>query len=225
VRDRELGQQLVRAITVALVVILLVPHALAGISKQPDPPPDGVLTSADEYVISKVGKAFFDSCLSRRRGSSRYEPLAGPSYAGNPSIPDWMQHPRYVVIYNFGVPGREFVDEVVVVNIKEDGGWFREAPHDEGLPDCISQPRECEFPIDRAEAKAIAREAGLEEGRSFWRSDFRWSGRTHKTYVWEVRNELEELGGELVLIDANDGTVLEVSEWRVEVQGHPPTAP
>ncbi len=215
-------EHVVRLGAVVILILSLAPLVHSSESGSPYPIPDGVLASADEYVISKVGQAFFDSCFTWSLGLSCYRPLAG---AINPNSPDWLQYPRYVVIYKFLVPGRPFVDEVVVVNIKTDGGWFEDTAHDEGLPDCASQPKECEFPIDEAAAIEIARDAGLQEGKKPWRSDFRWSGRTHKTYVWEIRNELEQLSGELVFIDANDGTVLEVSDWRVEVQGYPPTAP
>jgi hypothetical protein len=217
-------KQVVGLGAVILVILSLSPLAHSSESESPYPIPDGVLASADEYVISKVGQAFFDSCMTWSPGWSCFRPL-DPSNVGRSNIPDWCRWPRYIVIYKLRIPGKPFVDEVVVVNIREDGRWFEDVAHDEGLPDCVSHPEECEFPIDEAAAIEIAREAGLQEGRKPWRSDLRWSGRTHRTYVWEIRNELEQLRGEFVFIDANDGTVLEVSEWHVDVQGHPPTAP
>ncbi len=222
--DQTVRGQLVRLGVMVLVLYSLAPQALASQPESPYPIPDGVLASADEYVISKVGRAFFDSCIARSLGLPLYRPLAHPSFTS--ATPDWLQYPRYVVIYKLRISGRPFVDEVVVVNIKENGGWFEDTAHDEGLPDCVSQPEECEFPIDEAAAIEIARDAGLQPGSKPWKADFSWFGRKHKTYAWVVENELGEWFGESVLIDANDGVVINMGEWIITVSGHgPSTAP
>ena len=214
--------QVVKLGAMVLVILSLSPLAHSSESVSPYPIPDDVLSSADEYVISEVGQAFFDSCMTLSPGLSCHRPLEG---AINPNSPDWLQYPRYVVIYKLRIPGRSFVDELVVVNIREDGRWFEDVAHDEGLPDCVSQPGECEFPIDEAMAVEIARGAGLQDGRKPWVADFRWFGHDHQTYAWQIRNELGQSHGEFVLVDANDGAVIEKNTWRVIVEGHPPTAP
>jgi len=214
--------QVLRLSVAILVILPLSPLARSSESESPYPIPDGVLASADEYAISKVGQAFFDSCMTWSPGLSCYRSLDG---AINPNSPDWLQYPRYVVIYKLSIPGKPFVDELVVVNIKEDGGWFEDTAHDEGLPDCVSHPGECEFPIDEATAIEIARDAGLQAGRKPWMADFRWFGHEHRTYAWRIRNELGQSHGEFVLVDANDSAVIEKNTWRVILEGHPPTAP
>jgi len=201
-----------------LVIYSLAPQALAYQPKSPYPIPDGVLAGADEYVISKVGRVFFDSCITRSPALPMFRPLTDPRHISR--SPDWLQYPRYIVLYKLRISGRPFVDEVVVVNIKENGGWFEDTAHDEGLPDCVSQPEECEFPIDEAAAIEIARDVGLEAGNKPWKTDFRWFGRKHSTYAWVVENELGEWFGESVLIDANDGVVINMGEWTTTVSGH-----
>jgi hypothetical protein len=214
----------VRRWVLAFVIFSLSPAARSAESGSPYPIPDSVVASADEYVISKVGEAFFECCLTWSPALSSFEPL-DPHNVGRWNLPDWSRWPRYVIIYRMRVPGKPFVDELVVVNIGKDGRWFEDESSDEGLPGCVSDPAECEFPIDAADAFEIALEAGLQAGTQPWESDFRWSGLPMQTYVWEVRNELAPLRGEYALIDANDGTVLGMGEWSVEVEDSRPTAP
>jgi hypothetical protein len=203
--------------TVFVIAGFLTPQAAAASQESADPIPAGVLASAREYVISKVGEAFFDSCLTWSPEASCFRPLQSPSDACRVNIPDWLRCPRYVVIYRLRIPERPFVDEVVVVNIKEDGGWFKDAAFDEGLPDCVSHPGECEFPIDREAATEIAKEAGLQPGITPWRADFLWSGRKYGTYVWQVENTLGDSHGDLAIIDANSGDVLCMTYWEIVV--------
>jgi len=217
-----------RTLWLAAVVLIICPPAVWGHptpSGSPNPIPEEVLASAREYVISKVGETFFDSYITWRPELSGFKPLVRSDNALRLNRPDWLRSPRYVIVYRLRIPEKPFVDETVVVNIRADGGWFEDTAYDEGLPDCVSHPEECEFPIDEQGALEIAGNAGLEPGRKPWEADFRWFGREHKTYAWEVRNELAEGFGEVVLIDANDGTVIEKGEWRDVVWGHPPMAP
>ena len=218
-------EQLTRLGAVVLLVSSLAPRAVAVQGKSPYPIPEQVLAGAREYVISKVGETFFDSYIAWSPELSCFRPLRDQRNASRGNLPDWVRHPRYVIIYKLRIPEKPFVDETVVVNIKEDGGWFQDTAHDEGLPDCVSHPEECEFPIDREAAIEIAQAAGLRHGDGSWETDFRWYGRDYNTYAWEVRNELGEWHGELVLVDANNGAVIDMGEWSVTVWGAPPTAP
>ena len=92
----------------ALVVCSLAPCANGAESEAPYPIPDSVLASADEYVIAKVGRAFFDSCLTWSPGLSCFKPLQNTKYASDPNTPDWLRYPRYVVIYKLRIPGKPF---------------------------------------------------------------------------------------------------------------------
>ena len=219
------GKQLSHVIASVLLVCVLVAPATAGKPELHHEVPAEALAGAREYAISKVGEAFFDAYMTWNPALSCFREL-DPRRLGLANAPDWLKYPRYIIIYNFRIPEKPYINEIVVVNIKEDGGWFQDVAHDEGLPDCVSHPGECDFPIDEAAAIEIARGAGLQDGNALWRADFRWFGRRHHTYAWEVQNDLGERHGESVLIDANDGAVINVGEWRITVDGTgPPIAP
>jgi len=200
----------------AMLVMLLVPAMQAVASGSHRAIPPEVLAGAREYAVSKVGEEFFESYMEWSPDLSSFRQL-DPRYLGRFGSPDWLRHSRYIVIYLFRIPGKSFINEFIVLNIHEDGGWFDDTASDEGLPDCAENPLECEFPIDEEAALEIARTVGLQQGIEPWRADFNWGRRAHKTYVWEVWNTLGDRRGERVIIDANDGAVLDMSEWRVEI--------
>jgi hypothetical protein len=208
---RAIFRHLDRFWAVALIVSAVPLRATAAQPESHYPIPAEVLARAGEYAISKVGETFFDSCMTLMW--ARFEPL-DPDHIDRGNIPDWLRSPRYIVLYRLRIPEKPFVDEVVVVNIKQDGGWFKDTADDEGLPDCVSNPAECEFPIDEDAAIEIAKKAGLQTGVKPWKADFRWRGRKYGTYVWEVENTLSDTHGEAVLIDANSGAVLEMGRWE-----------
>lgn len=208
--------QLSRFGAVALIVSVLV---LRPTPAQPEghyPIPAEVLASAREYAISKVGETFFESYMTWNPALSCFRPL-DPRNLTRSSLRDWLQCPRYIIIYNLRIPEKPYVDEIVYVNIKEDGGWFEDLDPRSGLPDCVSHPGECEFPIDREASIEIAKEAGLQPGTKPWEADFRWHGPNYNTYAWYVRNTLGDMHGEAILIDGNSGAVLHSGEWRVVV--------
>ncbi len=174
--------------------------------------PPEILASAREYAISKVGEAFFTSYMTVQL--SRFVPVKVEDI-GRPGLPDWCRHSRYEVVYYLDIPDKPWVHVPCVVNIREDGGWFVDPNPYEGLPDCVSDPGECEFRIDRDAAVEIARDAGLEPGAGAWRTLFSWGGRAG-TYVWDVYNTLPGTGGGRgIVIDANSGKVLGESSRSV----------
>jgi hypothetical protein len=87
----------------------------------------------------------------------------------------------------------------------------------DGIPDCVHQPSECVFPVDKAEAFRLAKEAGLEEGLRPWEASFHWMRASVEdlvsgTYVWSISNtryvSAERAGGVTIVIDANSGKVV-----------------
>ena len=207
------GRELARvgiAITAALVLVF---GALASESDSPGSAPPEILASAKEYAVSKVGEEFFDSYMTLQ--GSRFIPLK-PENLGRWALPDWSRQARYEVVFHLYIPEEPWVSVPCVVNIKQDGSWFSDPNAYEGLPNCVSDPGECECPIDRDAAIAIASEAGLEAGAGSWNTLFHWSGRMDSTYVWSVYNRLSgTAGGKGVVIDANSGEVLGESSWSV----------
>ena len=92
-------------------------------------------------------------------------------------------------------------------------------PMSYGLPDCVRNPIECQFPIDDADARQIAEDDGLDPGIQDWRVGFTWYGGDFQTYTWGVKNYLAPDHGEGITIDANTGEILGRYHWFITVDG------
>lgn len=194
--------------------------------------PESIIEKSNQFIISKVGEDFFNNYIA-----IDYEQSQTPNemYCG-PKIEDC-----YLIVYSFKIPKKPYIpNDSLGVLVDIDGNIILDSVS--GVPDCISDPKECDFSIDETEAIQIAKNAELEDGIADWTTSFHWHT-TLKTYVWEVRNTLysdfpqpsygEEgrkigvlsggAGGKLVLIDANSGEILEKSEWRAMAEAGEPT--
>lgn len=214
-RGSRAGRELAWAGGAVIVALVLPFGPMAAEADAPGPAPPEILASAKEYAITKVGEEFYDSFITLHM--SRFVPLK-PENLGRWALPDWSRDSRYEVVYHLHIPDSPWVDAFCVVNIKEDGGWFSDVSAYEGLPNCVSDPGECEFPIDRDAAMEIAAQAGLEPGDRPWNALFCWSGqlRSQQTYVWRVDNLLLGTGGgRIITVDANSGDVLGEGEWGI----------
>lgn len=170
-----------------------------------------ILAAADQFLESRVGQEFFSNNIVINKHKSRLY------------LPDNYYRVVYnVTAANIPLPGGliEFcLDTAGAVIPADEGGYY-------GIPDCIGNPGECQFPISEAQALAIARNTGLEEGIKPWTTSFYWySGKIH-SYVWAVTCTLEEnkkpdlqvysAYGKSVIIDANSGDIIKLGEWRAE---------
>lgn len=181
----------------------------------PDSIPTALLRTADSILVSRVGIDFFRNylALDSTLCSFQHVVLDHPHPKG---LID--QEPHWVIAYTFRIPEKPFIDQHVSLNIGLDG-TLRPFPmrHTIAIPDCVQEPRECEFPIDEAAAMEIARKEGLEPGLKSWKAGFTWHG--DYGFIWGVRNTLssEKQGciesGKTVTIDANTGLLVRTLEW------------
>ncbi len=89
-----------------------------------------------------------------------------------------------------------------------------------GIPDCTNG--DCDYSIDESKAKQIAEAQGLEKGIKNWKTDFVWNDK-YENYVWKIISTSSESqgsegyrgSGKEMLIDANNGKVLESNSWHV----------
>ena len=175
---------------------------VSGIMAQPTNIEQTMIEKGKELIVSKIGNDCFNN----------YIKLLSIDYQSPTGI---IEKPYYLLTYTFKIPEKQFVNELIEIGIDIDGNIVREW----GIPD---NPDECEFPVDKAKAIGIARDAGLEEGIKEWETDFHWHDGL-KTYVWAVRNTLSassvgepyEESGKVIIIDANSGEVKESSNWTV----------
>jgi len=165
--------------------------------------PEEIQKKADLFVISKTGEEFFTKYIKA-------------DYDKTTQIKD-----GYLMVYSFSIPEREGINGEIRFSIDSLGN-VQTNKEVVGIPDCLSTPGNCDFNISGDEVKNIARQAGFEEGIKDWEVDFVWSN-DHKKYLWQIRATTSETkgtefyrgSGKFMLIDPNNGTVIETKDWRV----------
>jgi hypothetical protein len=165
--------------------------------------PIEVLKKADQFIISKTGDDFFKKYMTADFLQSRH-------IASN-----------YLMVYKFYMPEKPFIDELIRFTVDSSGNVLAQYEV-VGIPDCNSNPTDCDFVVDEKIAKQIANENGLPKGIKDWKVDFVWEAKYNK-YVWKiistnketVLQDHERAEGELIMIDPSNASVLEKETWRV----------
>ncbi|MCX6736981.1 MAG: PepSY domain-containing protein [Candidatus Parcubacteria bacterium] len=177
------------------------------------PIPNPIVEKSNQFMISKVGKDFFNKYISLDYSESKYSE-ADKFCIDNPnSCSTIFQKPYYFMVYLFKITGKPYINESISLNIDTNGNVIDEA--DIAISDCINNPIECEFPIDARQAIEIAKTAGLEQGIKEWETSFHWFAGDLKTFVWTVQNSSSEYNGRTVVIDANSGKVYQISGYTI----------
>jgi hypothetical protein len=182
--------------------------------------PDFIIEKANQIIISRTGREFFEKNIKFSAERSRKN-LPNTSCIQNPdSCATFLQKTNYLIEYDFQVPGLNSVSTIMEVAVDENGNFISEREPDGELPipNCVANQRECEFTIDREKAITIAQNAGLKEGIKAWQITFGWNANKH-TFDWSIMNTTTEnkencsAGGSSLSIDANDGKILSQSGW------------
>ena len=197
--------------------------------------PERILLGGRDVLIARVGKEFFERCLSldsahcvywvdatappkspRRHSSGAPDTLATPVGTSPPSPgprPDRMDGVRWSLTYHLRVPTAPWVRENVWFDVDSAGGHVG-ARGFMGLSDCAHHPEECTFSISELAARDIARMAGLKAGIKPWTVSFQWwEAAPESCYVWKVSSTLKidpnglSKHGESIAIDASTGQV------------------
>jgi hypothetical protein len=179
--------------------------------------PDSIITKANNFIISKVGEQFFNSYIKYDLEKSRYSPADSFCIEHPSSCAEFLLKPHYYFVYNFIIPEKDYVDEIIEFVTDTNGNVVpsREAY---GIPRCMNNNCWENFPlIEKDEAITIAQNNGLEEGIKDWIVSFHFYAGEFENYVWEVSNTLyqssSESGGKTLLIDASNGEVIQSSNW------------
>ena len=184
------------------------------------PVPNSIIEKANQIIISRTGKEFFEKNIKFSAERSRKN-LPTTSCIQNPdSCATFLQKTNYLVEYDFQVPGLNSVSTIMEFAVDENGNFIPEREPDGELPipNCVANQRECEFTIDREKAITIAQNAGLKEGIIAWQITFGWNFNKH-TFDWSIMNTTTEnkencsASGSSLSIDANDGNILNQSGW------------
>jgi hypothetical protein len=163
--------------------------------------PDKIIEESNKFIISKTGEEFFDKNIS---------------FNENKTV---KLDNGYKMVYDFMIPGKEYVNEEISFMIDSLGNILKEEGI-KGIPDCINN--NCDFSIDESDAKQIALKNNFEKGIKDWKTDFVWN-EEHGKYAWAIQSTTFEDegaqgyrgGGEVIFIDASTGEVLGTKGWRV----------
>lgn len=165
--------------------------------------PINVLQKADQFIISETGSDFFKKYVTVDFSQSKYI------------------NPNFLMVYKFYMPEKPFVDEIIRFNTDSVGNVLKQFEII-GIPQCNSNPGDCDFAVDEKTAIQIANQNLLPKGVNDWKSDFVWSSKYNK-YVWEIisitkENKNEEYyraEGEKIIIDANNASILSKDTWKI----------
>lgn len=158
---------------------------------------------SDEFIISKTGKEFFNQYIK-------------PDYRKITKIKN-----GYLMVYSFSIPDKEGIEGEIRFLI-DSLGIIQKDNEIVGIPNCLSNSKNCNFTINRDEAISIARQKGFEKGIKDWGIDFTWDTKLEK-YFWQIRTTLSETkgtefnrsSGKTMLIDPESGSIIKTDEWRV----------
>jgi len=179
--------------------------------------PDSIITKANDFVISKVDEQFFNSYIKYDSENSRYSPADSFCIEHPSSCAEFLLKPHYYFVYNFKIPEKDYVDEIIEF-VTDTNGNVVPSREVFGIPKCTSNDCWGNFPlIGKDEAITIAKNNGLEEGIRDWIVLFHFYAGEFENYVWEVSNTLyqsgSESGGNTFLIGANNGEIVQSLNW------------
>jgi hypothetical protein len=165
--------------------------------------PLSVLKKADQFIASKTGDDFFKKFITIDFSQSKYI------------------SPNYLMVYKFYMPEKSFVDEAIRFTTDSLGNTLKQYEV-VGIPNCNSNPNDCDFVVDEKIAKQIATQNGIATGIKDWRADFVWNNKYNK-YVWEIISTTKEnknedntrAEGEKIIIDANNSSLLSKESWKI----------
>jgi len=223
--DAELGSLFLRKVglctrAVSIAVLVFLASCTTSPSAPIDEPVEGEIpwqihARATRHAERRLGADFFDRYYTLDEESSGFRP-PDEWCLKHPDNCHWsLLVPRYTMVYDFVIPELPFVRERTMFHLWESGAPMDEDLMRYGFPDCGCEPAECEFPVDEAEARRIAKEDHLEPGIQEWSAGFTWYGGDFQTYTWSVSNFIDWDHGKGVTIDANSGEILARYFWII----------
>ncbi len=165
--------------------------------------PLNVLNKANDFIISKTGKEFFDKYITPDFALIKYK------------------EPYYKMAYRFFIPDKPFVDELLTFSIDKNGK-VDTTGEITGIPDYKNNPASCKFDINEKQAIKIAEDNGLKKGVNKWKVGLLWNQK-YNQYLWHVLSTYSESGkgsnyngsGKELLIDPNSGKVISANLWNI----------
>lgn len=167
--------------------------------------PDFIFNKVGEFIASKTGDKFYKNNFF-------------PDFVKSKALDN-----KFEVHFNFRMLNYAFVDNDVWMITDSTGKVLTEFGVS-GVPNCIADPGECTFNIDREKAIEIACANGMVDGITELKSLFKWDAKYDK-YVWHILNVLTEIGdpktemykasGDEMIIDSFSGKVIVSRKWKI----------
>lgn len=165
--------------------------------------PLSVLTRANDFIITRTGKDFFDKYITADFALIKYDA------------------PNYKMAYRFFMPEKPYVNGLITFTVDSLGDVL-DGSAVTGIPEYKANPESCNFLIDEKGAIQSAQKSGLEEGVAKWKVGLVWDG-TLDRYTWHVLSTFSQSGekkdykgnGKELLIDPGNGKILAVNYWHV----------
>ena len=165
--------------------------------------PLSVLKKANEFIIARTGKTFFNKYIEPDFVKTKY------------------YKPDYKIAYRLFMPEKPYVNVLIEFTIDAEGNV--DTTKDViGIPNCANDSNACSFNIDEKKAEQIAKDNGLTAGVAKWKTGFLWDKELNQ-YVWHVLSTFDESGkgkeykgdGKEIVIDPGTGLVLKAYNWRI----------
>jgi len=181
----------------SLTTLLLPLGLMGGVGQSGEVIPDHVITRANAFVESRVGREFFASQYTYYHAAMNGQ--------GN-----------WAVSYTLRVPGSDYRTSAEVW-VSPDPGVTKTLSY-RGVPDCVHRPADCDFRITAEEAARIAEKAGLKPSLEPVQVWMEWNG-DREIFTWAVTSviELREDGktSECYQVNASTGEVVNKIEYEV----------
>ncbi|MBU1678703.1 MAG: hypothetical protein KJ799_10135 [Bacteroidetes bacterium] len=172
--------------------------------EQPLEVPLEMYSSADSFLVSKVGKDFLAKYIHA-------------DYLRGKRTKD-----KFKLRYRFIMPEYSFVNEEIII-VTDTLGKIINPQGVAGIPTCAHEPDGCTFYVTESESKLIAEEESFPKGIRDWEISFRWAEAVNK-YTWHVLSVEKEFGsgenykasGREIYIDSISGEILKEREWEIK---------
>jgi hypothetical protein len=165
--------------------------------------PEFIIKKANKFVMSRTGREFFKKNI-------RFDFLKSRKIKEG-----------YFIRYNYVRTDYPFVHEPVYFTVDSTGKPLKKFGI-VGIPDCLHEPINCIYKVNKAKAEEIARQENLGAGIKKWDVSFRWENKLNR-YIWHIISTTKETGtgkhykaeGEEIMINPSDGSILKKGKWYV----------
>ena len=187
--------------------------------------PQAIVDRASGLLVSRLGQQFFEENI-------RFNPARSQAHPSLPRFPvdfaeihpDLAFRPCFRMVFDLTVREKPWAESAIEFFVDSRGDLLPDLPV-LGVPGCVDDPRECQFPIDKERAANLAEAAGFGIGLRPWTASFGWqqadsARHIPATYVWRFSNTLvlspAHDEGATIAIDANSGEVVFRGGWAEE---------